>query len=81
MDYCLFSMGFNLANMTCQLVELGSFNPVFAYFYQLERQISINEVAKSRDGVFKVIIAIIYTPWLTTLVTLIRDPLVGTKQD
>ena len=58
MDYFVFSMGFNLANMTCQLVELGSFNPVFAYFFQLERQISKNEATKSRDGVFKAIIAI-----------------------
>ena len=58
MDYFVFSMGFNLANMTCQLVELGSFNPVLAYFYQFERQICKNEAAKSKAGVFNVIIAI-----------------------
>ena len=52
MDYFVFSMGFNLANMTLQLVELGSFNPVFAYFYQLECQICKNEAAKSKAGVF-----------------------------
>ena len=28
MDYFVFSMGFNLANMTLKLVELGSFSPV-----------------------------------------------------
>ena len=33
MDDFVFSSGFNLANMTCQLVELGSFNPIFTYFY------------------------------------------------
>ena len=40
MDDFVFSSGFNLANMTYPLVELGSFNPIFTYFYQLERQIS-----------------------------------------
>ena len=29
MDYFLFSSGFNLANMTSQLIELGSFIPIF----------------------------------------------------
>ena len=56
MDYFVFFIGFNLANMTLQLVELGSFNPVFAYFYQLECQICKNEAAKSKAGVFNVII-------------------------
>ena len=28
MDDFEFSIDFNLANMTCQLVELGSFNPI-----------------------------------------------------
>ena len=28
MDDFVFSSSFNLANMTCQLVELGSFNPI-----------------------------------------------------
>ena len=37
--------------MTCQLVELGSFNPSFTYFYQLEHQICKIEAAKSRAGV------------------------------
>ena len=29
MDNFVFSSRFNLANMTCQLVELGSLNPIF----------------------------------------------------
>ena len=52
----VFSSSFNLANMTCQLVELGSFNPIFTYFYQLEHQICKD--AKSRTGVSNVIVAI-----------------------
>ena len=47
MNDFVFSSGFNLANMTCQLVELGSFNPISTYFYQLERQIRKIEAAKS----------------------------------
>jgi hypothetical protein len=50
MDNCVFSSRFNLANMTCQLVELGSFNPIFTYFYQLEGQICKIEASKSRAG-------------------------------
>jgi hypothetical protein len=38
------------ANMTWQLVELGSFNLIFTYFYQLEHQSCKIEVAKSRAG-------------------------------
>ena len=48
MDVFVFSSGFNLANMMCQLVELGSFNPIFTYFYQLERQIYKIEAAKGQ---------------------------------
>ena len=48
----VFSSSFNLANMTCQLVELGSFNPIFTYFYQLECQICKVEVAKSSTAVY-----------------------------
>ena len=55
MDDFGFSIDFNLANMTCQLVELGSFNPIFTYFYQLEHQICKIEAAKSRAGVSNVI--------------------------
>ena len=29
MDDFVFSSGFNIANMTCQLVELGSFKPTY----------------------------------------------------
>ena len=60
MDDFMFSSGFNLANTTCPLVELGSFNPIFTYFYQLERQICKIEAAKSRAGVSNVIVAIPY---------------------
>ena len=55
MDSFVFSSGFNVANMTCQLVELGSFNP---NFYQLERQICQIESTKSRAGVSNVSIPI-----------------------
>ena len=41
-----------------QLVELGSFNPIFTYFYHLESQIYKIEAAKSRAEVSNVIIAI-----------------------
>ena len=41
-----------------KLVELGSFHPIFTYFYQLERQICKIEAAKSRTGVSNVIVAI-----------------------
>ena len=58
MDNFVFTSGFNLANVMCQLVELGSFNPIFTYFYQLERQICKIEAAKSRAGVSIVIVAI-----------------------
>ena len=44
--------------MTCQLVELGSFNPTFTYFYQLEHHICEIEDAKSRAGVSNVIVVI-----------------------
>ena len=52
------SCGFNSANMTYPLVELGNFNPTFPYFYQLERQICKIEAAKSRAGVSNVSVAI-----------------------
>ena len=58
MDDFVFSSAFNLANMTCQLVELGSFNPIFTHFYQLEHQICKIEAANSRAGVSNVIVAI-----------------------
>jgi len=58
MDDFVFSSGFNVANITCQLVELGSFNPIITYFYQLERQNCKIEAAKSRAGVSNVIVAI-----------------------
>jgi hypothetical protein len=58
MDDIVFSSGFNLANMRCQLVELGNFNPTFPYFYQLERQICKIEAAKSRAVVSDVVVAI-----------------------
>jgi hypothetical protein len=51
MDDFVFSSGFNLANMTCQLVKLGSINPIITYFYQLECQIFKIEAAESRAGV------------------------------
>ena len=49
---------FLAANMTCPPVELGSFNPIFTYFYQLERQICKIEAAKSRAGKPNGIVAI-----------------------
>ena len=53
MDDFVFPFG-SLANMTCQLIELGSFNPIFTY--QLERQICKIEAGKSRaeevSGIF-----------------------------
>ena len=58
MDDFVFSSSFKLANMTCQLVELGRINPLFTYFYQLECQICKIEAAKSRAGVSSVIVAI-----------------------
>ena len=56
MDDFVFSSGLNLANMTYPLVELGSFNPIFTYFYQLERQICKIEAAKSRAGLSRAIL-------------------------
>ena len=53
MDKFEFSSGFNLANMTFQLVELGSFIPIVTYFHQLEHQICKIEAGKSRAGVTK----------------------------
>ena len=58
MEDFVFSSAFNLANMTCKLVKLGSFNPIFTYFYHLESQIYKIEAAKSRAEVSNVIIAI-----------------------
>ena len=58
MEDFVFPSSFYLANMTYQLVELGSFNPIFTYFYQLERQIYQIETAKSRAGVSPVIVSI-----------------------
>ena len=49
---------FLAANMTCPPVELGSFNPIFTYFYQLERQICKIEAANSRVEVSNAIAAI-----------------------
>ena len=63
MDDFVFSSSFNLANMTCQLVELGSLTLFLPYFYQLERQICKIEAAKSRDGMTNVIITISYWIW------------------
>ena len=56
MDNFVLSKCFNLANMT----ELGSLNPIFTYFYQLERQICKLEAAKSRAGVSNVFIGVRY---------------------
>ena len=50
---------FLAANMTCPPVELGSFNPIFTYFYQLERQICKVEVAKSSTGMSHAIVEIL----------------------
>ena len=54
---------FLAANMTCPPVELGSFNPIFTYFYQLERQICKIEAANSRVEVSNAIAAIHCTPF------------------
>ena len=37
-----------LANMTCQLVKIGSFHPIFTFFEQLERQICKIEATNAR---------------------------------
>ena len=58
MNDFVFSSSFNLANMTCQLVELGSINPILTYFYQLACQICKIQGAKSRNGVSDCIVAI-----------------------
>ena len=46
MDDFVFSSGFNLANMTCPLVELGSFNPIskfslFIYNFAISTSLNI----------------------------------------
>ena len=68
MDDFVFSIDFNLANVTCPLVELGSFNPIFTYFYQLDRQICNIDATKSRAGVSNVIVAIPYHSYIAYIV-------------
>ena len=55
----VFSSDFNLANMTCKWVELGHFNPIFTYFYLLERQICKIDATNSMAAVSNVVVAII----------------------
>ena len=50
--------GFNLVNMTCQLVKIGCFHPIFTFFEQLERQICKIEAALER-AVVQLILEII----------------------
>ena len=47
-DNFVFSSAFNLASMTCQLVELGIIESIFNYFYlQLEHQMCKIEATKA----------------------------------
>ena len=48
---------FVFSNMTCQLVELGSFNPIFTYFCRLEvKCVKLYQLSLARVSKFIVVV-------------------------